>query len=306
MLRSITVINHRDESLYLELTNPWDTGLIIKNITGIGPPKANINTTDLAITDGSIFNSARAGSRNIVFQFQLTEDPETNLVETVRQRTYKYFPLKKEITLIFETDHRVATIEGYVESNEPDIFQKDETIQISIVCPNPWFYTEDKTIVLNGVDSEFSFPFSNESLTDNLINFGEIVSSVGIQYYYDGDVDSGVVFHLHATDTVKDITLYNMITKEKMIISTGVIKTIVGGEEDDMISGDDIYLSTLSGDRYIYLIRSGKEYNILPALPKITDWIHLVKGFNAFGYLASSGKSNLGIEVLTKALYEGV
>lgn len=306
MLKSVTVTNHRDESLYLELKNPYDTGLIIKNITGIGPVKASINTTDLAVSDGAIYNSARAGSRNIVFTFQLLEDPQTNLVETVRQRTYKYFPLKKQLTLTFETDHRVCEIKGYVESNEPDIFQKEETIQISIVCPNPYFYLPDSAIVLNGVESEFTFPFSNESLEDDLIIFGNIVSSVSTEYIYDGDVDSGVLFYMHCMDDVKNVTVYNMTTRERMTINTSVIKSIVGGEDDDLISGDDIYLSTISGNRYISLIRGGKEYNILPCIPKITDWITVVKGGNVFGYYAEIGKTNMTIEVYTNVLYEGV
>lgn len=306
MLKTITIINHRDEILKLELTNPYDTGLVVKGITGIGPVKANINTTELAISDGAIFNSARANSRNIVFSFQLLEDPKTNLVETVRQRTYKYFPLKKMLTLLFETDHRIAEIQGYVESNEPDIFQKDETIQISIVCPSPYFYTPDSTIVLNGVESMFTFPFSNESLTEDQIIFGNIVSSVSTEYFYDGDVDSGVIFHIHCTDAVKNIMVYNMETRERMSIDTSVIKTIVGSQQDDLIAGDDIYLSTISGDRYIYLVRGGVEYNILPSIPKITDWITVQKGSNVFGYLAETGKSNVGIDIHTNILYEGV
>jgi len=306
MLKSVTVTNYRDEPLHLELTNPYDTGLIIKGITGIGPVKANINTTELAISDGSIYNSARANSRNIVFTFQLLEDPETNLVETVRQRTYKFFPLKKMVTLLFETDHRIAVIQGYVESNEPDIFQKEETIQISIVCPSPYFYTPDSTIVLNGVEPMFTFPFSNESVDEDQIIFGNIVSSISTEYYYEGDVDSGVIFHIHCMDFVQNIMVYNMETRERMSINTSVVKAITGSEYNDLIAGDDIYLSTISGDRYIYLIRGGKEYNILSSIPKITDWITVRKGSNVFGYTAENGKTNMTIDIYTNVLYEGV
>ena len=306
MLKTITVVNHRGESIVLDLKNPYDTGLIIKSITGIGPVKANINTTELAISDGSIYNSSRANSRNIVFTFQLIEDPETNLVETTRLRTYKFFPLKKPLTLKFETDNRDAEIVGYVESNEPDIFQKDETVQISIVCPSPWFYTPDQTLILNGVSSEFVFPFSNESLDEDLIVMGEMISAVGTEYFYDGDVDAGVVIKIKCNGNVSNITLYNMGTNEYMTINTSVIRSITGGSFDDLVSGDEITLSTVSGDRYIYLLRNGTEYNILPTLPKITDWITLQSGSNIFGYLAETGTSYVEIEVLTNILYEGV
>jgi hypothetical protein len=42
-------------------------------------------------------------------------------IETVRQKSYKYFPIKKELILTFETDNRSCYIAGYVESNEPVI-----------------------------------------------------------------------------------------------------------------------------------------------------------------------------------------
>ena len=306
MLKSVTVTNFRDESIYLELENPYETGLAITNITGLGPAKANINVTDLATSDGANYNSARVGTRNIVFTIRLLEDPETQLIETTRLRSYKFFPVKKTVTLTFETDHRIAQIQGYVESNEPDIFSKEEQIQVSIVCPSPYFYTLDHTIVLNGVEPLFQFPFSNNSFTEKLLFMGNIVESISTNYIYDGDVDSGALFHIHASGHVKNIMVYNSVTRERMSIDTTVIKSITNSEYDDLIFGDDVYLSTISGDRYIYLVRSGQQYNILPSIPKITDWVKMVKGDNIFGYTAEEGKTNMIIEIHTNILYEGV
>ena len=306
MILSLTVTNFLGESIHLPLDNPYETGLAITSITGIGPAKATINTTDLATSDGAIYNSARVGTRNIVITFILLEDPLTNRVEDTRQRTYKYFPLKKTITLLFETDNRVAEIQGYVESNEPDIFQKEETAQISIVCPSPYFYSNNQMIMMNGVESYFYFPFSNESLAEDKIIFGEIVRSVSTTYDYEGDVDSGVLIHIHAIGEAHNITLYNAATRDKMELSTSIIGAITKDGNDHIIAGDDIYLSTISGDRYVTLVRGGKYYNILATLPKISDWLNVVKGSNVFGYLAEYGKANIQIEIYTNILYEGV
>ena len=51
MIKSITVINPKGESLELDLFHPEKSGLIVKSITGLGPPKANINSTELARAD---------------------------------------------------------------------------------------------------------------------------------------------------------------------------------------------------------------------------------------------------------------
>lgn len=241
MIKSITVTNYKNEQLTLELRNPYNTGLAITNITGLGPSKATVNTTDLAYSDGAVFNSARVGVRNIVISFQLLPDPETGLVEDVRRRTYKYFPIKKPLRLTIETDHRTADIDGYVESNEPDIFQKDETIAISILCPFPWFYTEGENIILNAPTPEFSFPFSNESLYEPTIEFGQAATLYGKEFDYNGDVETGAVFHIYLKEgAVKKLSLSNTITDETMNIDTSIIGKIMGEER---------YLPLLFGGR---------------------------------------------------------
>ena len=104
----------------MELTAPEKTGLIVTSITGLGPVKAEIKCTSIATSDGSIFNSARLGERNIVLKLQFLPNPT---IEETRLLTYKYFPIRKKVKLLIETDKRIAEIEGYVETNEPSIPQ---------------------------------------------------------------------------------------------------------------------------------------------------------------------------------------
>ena len=59
----------------MELTAPEKTGLIVTSITGLGPVKAEIKCTSIATSDGSIFNSARLGERNIVLKLQFLPNP---------------------------------------------------------------------------------------------------------------------------------------------------------------------------------------------------------------------------------------
>ena len=44
MIESITVMNHLNDVLELTLRNPYQTGIVVKSITGLGPGKASINT----------------------------------------------------------------------------------------------------------------------------------------------------------------------------------------------------------------------------------------------------------------------
>ena len=169
MIKSVTITNHLGESIEFELANPYKTGIYVSSITGLGPGKANINTTDIATDDGAIFNSARSEERNIVMTLGFLQVPGiTETIEDARQLTYKYFPKKKPLTFHIETDNRSLDAYGYTESNEPDIFSKEETTQISIICPDPLFYSAGtNNTVFNGVDYEFEFPFENNTVGQN-------------------------------------------------------------------------------------------------------------------------------------------
>ena len=307
MIHSVVVTNDLGETIELELSRPELSGLIIKQIDGLGPSKANINTTQLASSDGSVYNSARKEQKNIVFNLLYLEDSETALVETTRLKTYKYFPLKKLITLTFNTDHRVATIQGYVESNEPTIFDKQSGCQISVVCPTPFFTSSDRDVKLNGVDPLFSFPFSNESLTEKLINLGEMVYSVGTTYEYDGDAETGVYIVIHATGVCENFAIYNSVTKNRMDFDTSKIQAVTKDGVNHIANGDTVEISTVSGNKFVNLIRDGKTYNVMAMLPKNQiDWLTVRKGPNVFGYVAEVGGSNLELTIQTHVLYEGV
>ena len=301
MIKTVKVTNYLGESITLELGRPEKSGLLVREISGLGPSKANINFSDLSTGDGGIFNSARVTSRNIVFTLDILSQPD---VETMRQLSYKYFPIKKKIKLLFTTDNRVCEIYGYVETNEPNIFSKKQQTQISIVCPDPYFYSVgDYTTIFYGVESLFEFPFSNESLVTNLLEFGEIQNKTENNIYYQGDADVGVVIEIRATGVATDVAIYNMNTREVMKIDSAKLLALTGS---GIVMGDEIYISTVRNDKYVMLFRDGEYINILNTLEKRTDWFQLVMGDNIFAYTAEFGLTNLQFKVKNKIVYEGI
>ena len=307
MIKSITVINQLNDSVTLSLTDPWDTGLIITQITGIGPTKAVINSTDLALGDGAVFNSSRIEKRNIVFHFQLAEVMEDDgihvkkTIEQVRLDTYRYFQLKKKHRLIFRTDTRNVEIEGYVESNEPDIFNEKETAQVSIICPNPFFKANTNAVRLNGINELFTFPFSNPVGTKSLI-MGEFTSKVGEKIPYHGDVDSGIVMkitHNSASGLTKNVRVVNLNSKEVFFIDTSKMTNHIE-------RGDILTFSSLPGAKTATLLRDGVEKSILPTISRTGQWLHLVNGDNVFAYSAEEGAENITIDIEGYLLFEGV
>lgn len=304
MIRSVTVVNYLDESFKMDLMRPEESGFIIQSITGIGPVKANINNTELSTGDGAVYNSSRLTVRNIVFKLAFLPNPT---IEHTRQKSYKYFPVKKPVKLIFETDNRVSECSGYVESNEPDIFSKQETTQISIICSDPNLYSagEDSlnVTVFSGIEAMFEFPFGNESLTENLLEFGEIQNNTERTIVYNGDSEIGVTIFINALGDATNVSIYNSETRESMTIDTDKLKKLTGA---GIIAGDQIIISTVKSNKSITLLRNGVYTNILNVLDRDADWFQLTKGDNIFVYVAETGSSNLQFRVENQTVYEGV
>ena len=302
MIKSIIVTNYRGDSIQLDLADPEKSGFLVKEISGLGPCKATINTTEVSTNDGSIYNSARLDARNIVLDLAFVGTD----IETVRQLSYKYFPIKKELSLEIITDNRDCVTTGYVESNEPDIFSEEESASISIICPDAYFYSAKDGENITESYSEtpmFEFPFCNDSLTEKLLVMGEIYQFTEVVVAYDGDAEVGATITLHAVGEVINPAIYNVETSEQMLIDTSKMETLTGS---GFIAGDDIIICTVKGKKAVKLLRNGVYTNILNALDRNSDWFQLSKGENVLSYTAESGGSNLQIKIQNDVIYEGI
>ena len=310
MIKSVTAVNFKGESIKMDLFHPESSGFIIIKIDGIGPGKATVTKNDSKVYDGGTITSARLPSRNIKMEIQFLW---VNSIEDVRHKSYKYFPLKKPIKLIFETDTRTVEIEGVVESNEPDIFSSEESTNISIICPDPYFYASGENSLskteFSGINAMFEIPsdagYSNESLTEALTEISTlyIQSERGIMNY--GEVDIGVVISIKPLAIVKGIlTISNVTLGQNMSFDLNKIKTIT---ENDFHLGDELVINTLRGKKSVTLVREGKNYNALSCIDTRTDWIYLTSGENTFTYyLNGEGIEDLQFSVTNSILYEGV
>lgn len=305
MIKSLQVINYVGRSLTINLPEMYPShGLYLSSIEGLNPPEASIHRTELATSDGSVFNSSRLESRNIVIKFILGY---AKTIEDTRQRLYQYFPVKRPITLIITSDNRKVRAEGYVESNEINIFSKEETAQISIICPDPYLYAVgdfgvDFTTFYGAVPF-FEFVYSNESVTEPLTVFGEMEDMTENTIYYEGDAEAGMVLTIHARGPAKNITIVNTVSREKMIINTDIVEMIAGGP---IKIGDSIKISTVRGKKGIELLRDGVRYNIINSLDRDSDWFMLHQGDNIFSYYAEEGTKYLQFLIENAIIYEGI
>ena len=304
MIKSITVTNYIGERIKLELARPDLSGFAVLSVTGIGPGKAELNRSESALQDGGRCTSSRLPSRNIVINLMYLWG---HGIEEGRHKSYKYFPLKKPVTLVFETDTREASITGIVESNEPAVFSSTEYTSISILCPDPHFYSTEydglQTVLFSGITPMFEFPFGDETLFE----MSSIVHQAVNNVFYEGDAEVGMTITLHLTASVNAITLANLNTNEVMTIDGLKFKTSTGS---GFLAGDDIVICTIDRKKSAYLTRYGDNHNILKCVDRNSDWFKLRNGDNVFAYTyspsPSDGSNNVQVKMEYPVVYEGV
>ena len=311
MIQFIAVTNPQGSETVIPLGTPTDNGFAILNIDGLGPAKGTINVTDISSSNGAIFNSSRVGTRNIVLTLGFVEDYKSGrTIEDVRHKTYEYFPVGKQITLRVMTDKRHATISGYVEYNDPKIFSAQETSEVSIICPDPFFYAvpsdSDHPANFSSAEGGFDFAFHNDSLTNPLLDFSLLKILEERNLYYSGDADTGVTIHIHAIGEATNVLILKTLEYKTLKIDTTRFANIAGITDPKIIAGDDILVDTRRGHKTAELIRGGKTFNIINAIDRNSDWLELNQGDNVFAYKADTGQTNLQIRLEYYTVYEGI
>lgn len=275
MINKVTVTNDYGESIVLDLCDPYSSGIAVREIQGLGPVNADISHSDYASKDGGSFNGARQGTRNIVFDLVFLD---TNVsIEEVRHLTYKYWPNKRRIKILIETDTRSLVTEGVVESNEPSIWAEDfEGCQISVICDSSYLTSTNVQVSkLSSVVDSFRFPFT--SLEDPELTFGYINVDRNVIVTNNGDVETGLIFEIIAYDEVVNPIIYNYRTQEWF------------GLNMTLHAGDVVQISTYTGAKTVYIIQDGVTYNAInyimskhPTFDTYLTWLKLAVGDQAF------------------------
>lgn len=174
------ITNIATDKLSLSL---WDytDGYIVSDIEGLGPVNAEFTSSDYALHDGSRFQWARRGTRNIVITVDLVVGHPTKTVSQLRSDIYRAFLPKMPVTItVSRSDGPDLYIDCHVESTEPVIFSQEPKVTISLVAFDPDFR--------RGEDQTVNFPG------------GGSLKNVSVTIDYEGTTATGFVFTLAPTN----------------------------------------------------------------------------------------------------------
>lgn len=282
---TLKIENKKNEML--ELTQN-ESDFQIVSVAGLNPVNAQINRSTIAGLDGSKFNSSKLEDRNIVITLKLNGDVEAN-----RIRLYRYFSTKQWCKVYYKNSSRDVYIEGYVETCECDLFSASELMQISIICPNPYFKALEEIVDdISKIIAMFEFPFSIE----DPIPFSEIDLSKVTNVQNNSEIETGVIIEIEFLKNINKLLIRNTDTGQTMTFNYAF-------KENDFLKID-----TNKGSKSLKLIRNAQEINIFSALTKTSEFIQLTVGDNYFSYLADDGENDDGVSITFRhyTLYGGV
>ena len=259
---------------------------MFSKIEGLNPPAGTVSTSSYAGMDGSYLNNAFIEKRNVVISFEMRGFD----VELRRHELYRVVKPSRYIKIYYSTKNISVYAEGIVETCEMENFEMLTKGQISILCPDIyWYSTETQIAEYSRVKGAFHFvcpdndePFSiGEYNTQDMMTINNSGDEVGFTLEISGG-------------PAKNPTIYNALTDEYMQIS------------GDIQKGDVITITTKTGNKTVLLEREGVVTNIINRLVSGSTWLNLKAGENKFYVRASDGLNNLKVCLIHRNVYLGV
>jgi predicted phage tail component-like protein len=270
----------------LTLTNNEENYQVL-SVGGLNQPQANINSHENAYSDGSTFNSAHIGERNVVITVKLNGDIEKN-----RLKLYEFASTSQYCKIYFESEYRNIYCEGYVENADNDPFSNNNIVQISIICNDPYLYAAGLIVVdISNRRDNFTFPFS---ISKRGVEISSLVENRKTTIVNEGEVDTGCVITLTANSLITNPVIYNSDTGEFLKIMNTV-------DKDEFI-----IIDTHFGKKSIKKRVNGEELNIIGSLAYGSTWHILKRGENNFIYSADDNNNGLFVEFSYNKLYKGI
>lgn len=235
----------------------------VRNIEGLNPVKASVNTSPFGSVDGASYVGSSVISRNIVLTLHPNPNWDDWTYEGLRRLLYQYFMPKREVRLVFYSDDMdPVEISGYVEDVGVNMFSKDPELLVSIICPDPYF-TSTTPKVISGltIHDRLSFP---------------------VEVDYKGTVETGIKLKVTATADTPPTSIGVQVGPSP-VLPFGATATISPTMYFEM--------SSLPMKKFVQNVTfgSGVITNLLPKVREGSLWTVLQPGVNEFGVYTDVG-----------------
>ena len=290
--RSATFTNTED-NLILSI-NSDTPGIVIEKIEGIYAFEGEVLTSPYSQTHGDRYKKTRAAKRNIVVYGKIYDDYWNN-----RQLLYRVFRLDSLGSFCYiEPDQSKRYADYYVESVEIDWDAYRGEYQISLICPDPFFYAGD-TEYIDLASWIPAFTFEHDFLqAGEMLGYREASMIKEIQNL-NGVNGIGLKITLTATGDVTNPYVYLYETGEQIKIGTET-------NPYTLTSQKRVEIETTTGHKNISQYINNVKTRINEYLDPESTFFQLASGINTIGYNADDGANYLNVHIEYKMRYLGV
>ena len=269
-------------------------GIVINNIDGIYEFTGEVKTSPYSQTHGDRYKSSRAIKRNIVVQGVIFDNFYDN-----RQLMYRVFRLGSLGRFCYtEPDRSNRYADYYVEKVDIDQDAYRGAFQISLICPDPFFYAgTPESVDLAAWVSDFEFIHEFDEDGEEL---GHRESSMIEEIQNLNGVDGiGLKIVMTANGDVTNPYVYLYETGERITIGTAQ-------NPYTLTSAKRIEIDTTTGHKNIVQVMNNVETRINEYLDPDSSFFQLGAGINTIGYNAGNGSEYLNVHIEYKMRYLGV
>ena len=281
--RVIRCIN--EDGFFLDFAESGFGPFLLADVDGIYEAKNKVYVSENSMIDGAVYQGSVAEYRNIVLHLTDTEDYVEN-----RDMLNRLFKEKSKGLLIFtEGDSPSRQIEYYVESLDSSGEDPYREHEISLICPDPFFYDiEPSSEAMASWVAAFQFPFESPS-TGFVFGYQSNERIKTIQNDIAED-NIGVIFTISCMGTVVNPSITHIETGDKITIGHA-------GKPFEIGTGDVVTITTATGNKHVTLTHNGVTSEVNHYLTEDSVFVQLMRGSNSFGFGADSGLNNLSISI---------
>jgi len=281
--RVIRCVN--EDGFFLDFAESGFGPFLLADVDGIYEAKNKVYVSENSMIDGAVYQGSVAEYRNIVLHLTDTEDYPKN-----RDMLNQLFKEKSKGLLIFtEGDSPSRQIEYYVESLDSTGMDPYRSHDISLICPDPFFYDiEGSEEAMASWVSAFTFPFSSPA---SGFTFGyqsnEKIKTIQNDIAED---NIGITITITCMGAVTNPSITHIETGDKITIGHS-------GKPFEIVTGDVVTITTATGNKHVTLTHNGVTSEVNHYLTEDSVFVQLMRGSNSFGFNADSGLNNMSISI---------
>lgn len=265
---------------------------ILVSADGLYDIKSDVNMSDNAMAHGATYLDSYLQTRNIVLTLR---DYEEKYYLGNRELLDNVFRPGQEGTLYYYEKDVARKINYYFENLTFSGNGPKRNYQLSLLCPDPFFYDENSVSVVMAA-YQSAFEFAHEFKAEKEVFGYREKESIKDIINDNGEDETGMRLHITCTGKVTNPAIVNILTQERIQIGSP-------SKSFSMNAGDELLITTEQGNKRILLIRDGVETNINNYLTEDSVFLQLHKGDNNIGYTADSGMENMIIEITYEMRY---